>query len=92
MEESATAKTQKWLPALVHKLEIMKLQLDTQTATEETLDFNKFITENDPDNKALFLKNIAEKYFIERILIDYLSDVKDLNISKIAFNYQSPIV
>ena len=81
------SKTEAWFDDLVATLRSHEVQLHAGIATPETKKFYETVFAGNADEIAHYGKSMAQKYFVPRIIIDFLGMIKGLATIKVAFDY-----
>ena len=76
-----------WFDNLVATLRLHKIQLDTYTASPEMRKMYDIFFSGDTDNMALLGKKNAQKYFIRKMVIDYVEFIDGKDSLKLAFDF-----
>lgn len=76
-----------WFDDFVATLRVHKVQLDTYTASPEIRKMYDVLFSGDTDNMALMGKKNAQKYFIRKMVIDYVEFINEQDSLKLAFDF-----
>ncbi len=87
VENILQADSEKWFDHLIATLKTHQVMLETNTANEELKEFYKMLIGGDIDRISHLNKVYVQKYFISKIIWEYLSLIKDRKPSKLAFDF-----
>jgi len=91
-EEQKTSKNEQWFDKLVATIRIHELELETNTASTEIKEFYNNVIKGNDNEMAFFGKNLSQKHFVSKIILDYVSIFgKNLPL-KLAFDYNDSAV
>jgi hypothetical protein len=76
-----------WFDNFVATLRVHKMQLETYTASPEMREMYNVLFVGDTDNMALMSKNNAQRYFVSKMLVDYVGFINKKSPLKLAFDF-----
>jgi hypothetical protein len=79
--------SEQWFDYLIATLKAHQVMLETDTANEEIKQFYNMIMGGNSDEISFQSKMLSQRYFISKIIWEYLALIKDRKPSKLAFDY-----
>lgn len=76
-----------WFDDLVATIRAHELQIETDTASEPVKDIYEKLMSGNTDDMIKGQKLVAQKYFVSKIIIDYLKLAAKTSLNKLAFDY-----
>src|SRR5688500_5465677 len=89
MEVKAQQKQERavWFDELISTLRVHELQLETETADPKLKKLYESIFSNNLDEVFRMNKAASQKYFVQKIVLDYLTILDDKMPIKLAFDF-----
>ena len=79
--------TSVWFDDFVATLRSHEVQLQTGVASSELQNFYETVFSGNADQIVHLGKNMAQKHFVARIIVDFMQNIKGLEPLKLAFNF-----
>src|SRR5699024_9479650 len=87
MIEDRQTDIQNWFDDFVATLRSHQIQLETETASKELREFYNPLFSGNPDQIISMNKEMIQKYYVEKIIVDYLHSIQNCFPSKLAFDF-----
>lgn len=85
--DDSTTFQESWFDEFVHHLRTIQMQLETNTADLEIKSFFENVFVGNIDEMARISKETSQKYFVPKIIVDYLQLVGKSLFDNLSFDY-----
>lgn len=85
--ENKESSLEAWFDDFVSSLRSHQLQLETETASQQLKTFYEGVMSASGDELAKMNKRFVQKYFVERIILEYIKSIESYFPQKIAFDF-----
>lgn len=84
---STSTERSQWFDSFIGTLRAHEMQLETQTATPQVQSLYQNLLSGNVENVVLAGKQQAKEFFVTKIIVEYVSEIQNIPLSKLAFDH-----